>query len=372
MANRVTVQDIADALGISRNTVSKAINNSPGLSAATRDKVLQKAAEMGYKQFSYLTMVSQELSQSQAVKETEEKTVTASDVEADPAPVREIALLMEGFQDSSHFAHPMLDKFQRQLAQLGYVMTIHNLTGAEVEQCRLPLSFRSERTSGILCIELFSEPYARMLCELGIPLLFVDTPVLHDGGHLPADVLLMDNTQGIAAFVREMIRQGKKEIGFVGRIDHCYSFFERYMAFRNAMFLNGVPIREEYCLTDNVQNKRYPDHEVYLAYLRKSLSKLERLPDVFICANDFVALDLMLIFKEMGWSVPKDVLLCGFDDSPKAKLVQPPLTSIRIHSEIMGFSAIQLLLSRINEPELSFRTIYTETNLIYRESAPKK
>lgn len=58
MANRVTVQDIADALGISRNTVSKAINNSPGLSAATRDKVLQKAAEMGYKQFSYLTMVS--------------------------------------------------------------------------------------------------------------------------------------------------------------------------------------------------------------------------------------------------------------------------------------------------------------------------
>lgn len=54
MHNKVTVQDIADALGISRNTVSKAINNSGGLADATRDKILQKAVEMGYKQFSYV------------------------------------------------------------------------------------------------------------------------------------------------------------------------------------------------------------------------------------------------------------------------------------------------------------------------------
>ena len=47
---RVTIQDIADALGVSRNTVSKAINNSDGLAEATREKILQKAVEMGYKQ----------------------------------------------------------------------------------------------------------------------------------------------------------------------------------------------------------------------------------------------------------------------------------------------------------------------------------
>ena len=51
---KVTIQDIADALGISRNTVSKAINNSDGLADATREKILQKAVEMGYKQFSYI------------------------------------------------------------------------------------------------------------------------------------------------------------------------------------------------------------------------------------------------------------------------------------------------------------------------------
>ena len=54
MNKRVTIQDIADALGISRNTVSKAINNTEGLAESTREKILQKAIEMGYKQFSYV------------------------------------------------------------------------------------------------------------------------------------------------------------------------------------------------------------------------------------------------------------------------------------------------------------------------------
>ena len=50
---RVTIQDIADELGISRNTVSKAINNADGLAPATRERIIQKAIDMGYKQFSY-------------------------------------------------------------------------------------------------------------------------------------------------------------------------------------------------------------------------------------------------------------------------------------------------------------------------------
>ena len=52
MAERITIQDIADALGLSRNTVSKAINNTGLLAESTREKVLQKAMDMGYKQFS--------------------------------------------------------------------------------------------------------------------------------------------------------------------------------------------------------------------------------------------------------------------------------------------------------------------------------
>ncbi len=59
MATKVTLQDIADALGVSRNTVSKAINNTGVLAESTRQKVLEKAIEMGYKQFSYANSVSE-------------------------------------------------------------------------------------------------------------------------------------------------------------------------------------------------------------------------------------------------------------------------------------------------------------------------
>ena len=72
--------------------------------------------------------------------------------------------------------------------------------------------------------------------------------------------------------------------------------------------------------------------------------------------------------QKLGYSVPKDFYLCGFDDSPESKVVTPSLTTIHIHSEIMGFSAVQLLISRIKEPSLNYRTMHTETSLIYRES----
>ena len=79
-------------------------------------------------------------------------------------------------------------------------------------------------------------------------------------------------------------------------------------------------------------------------------------------------MDTLTVFKKLGISVPKDVYLCGFDDSPESKVMSPSLTTVHIHSQIMGFSAVHLLLSRIKEPSLNFRTIHTETSLIYRES----
>jgi len=102
--------------------------------------------------------------------------------------------------------------------------------------------------------------------------------------------------------------------------------------------------------------------------LTEQFRKLNTLPDVFICANDFIAIDTLQVFKKLGISVPKDVCLCGFDDSPESRVMSPTLTTIHIHSQIMGFSAVHLLMSRIKEPALNFRTIHTETSLIYRES----
>lgn len=352
MAERVTIQDIADELGLSRNTVSKAINNTGILADATREKVLKKAIEMGYKQFSYVNMSNLKMTDSPLFSTDK----------------REIALFTSNFIGSSHFASTMLDKFQRELSVLGYSFTMHRLQEHEIEQLLLPASYAEDRTAGIICIEMFDLSYCSMLCSLGTPVLFVDSPAYSLTEPLKADHLYMDNQTDIHRFVREMIHRGKKRIGFIGDAMYCQSFFERYMGYRNAMYLSGLSCPKDCCITGNRVNVKNPGYEEYREYLTEMIQKIEKLPDVFICANDFIAMDALMVFKHLGISVPKDVYLCGFDDSPESKVVSPSLTTIHIHSQIMGFSAVHLLLSRIKEPSLNFRTIHTETSLIFRES----
>ena len=351
MASKVTIQDIADALGLSRNTVSKAINNTGVLADATRERILAKAVEMGYKQFSY---------------------INASGVANLSAPAAqgekcEIAVFSTLFLNASHFASTMLDKFQREAAQLGYSTTLHRILPEDIEALDLPMSMNPDRTAGIVCFEVFNEPYARMLSTCGIPVLFVDTPVCLNEP-LDADCLYMDNTAGINAFIHNMAERGRKRIGFIGEYMHCQSFFERYMAYRNSMFLHGLEIEDRFCFTGNFTGGEDVMDQPYRSYLYHSLKNMKELPEAFICANDFIAFDLMQVFKRLGISVPHDVYLFGFDDSPESRLVTPTLSTVHIHSQIMGYSATQLLISRINEPSLNFRTVHTESTLILRES----
>ena len=95
---------------------------------------------------------------------------------------------------------------------------------------------------------------------------------------------------------------------------------------------------------------------------------MSSLPEVFVCANDFVAFDLLHECRKRGLNVPTDFYLCGFDNSPESRVTTPTLTTIHIHSQIMGGSATQMLLTRFKNPDQHYRTVYTETSLIYRES----
>ena len=349
MANRVTIQDIADALGVSRNTVSKAINNTGILADATREKVLAKAVEMGYKQFSYANSVND------IIKKPDETTNILSG--------GEIALFTGNFLGNSHFASTMLDRFQNELTHLGYSMTMHRVSPDAFENLTLPASFDISRTKGIICVEMFNQAYCEMLCSLGLPILFTDAPVKSFSNPLPADILLMDNTSGIYSFVSTMIERGITKIGFIGEENHCRSFFERYLAFRNAMYFNNVPINDSFCLT-NIHSHG----EGYLESLASAINTLDEFPELFICANDFVAIDLITCLKSKGLNVPDDIMICGFDDSVESRVMTPMLTTCHIHSQIMGTTAANLLISRIKQPELNYRTVYTETNLILRGS----
>ena len=66
--------------------------------------------------------------------------------------------------------------------------------------------------------------------------------------------------------------------------------------------------------------------------------------------------------------LPEDVRILGFDDAPESRISRPALSTVHIHTQVMAFSAVQLLVSRMKEPSLDYRTIHTQTDLILRES----
>lgn len=346
MAARVTMQDIADELGLSRNTVSKALNNAPGLADATRERIIQKAREMGYKHF----VLAQAL-------------MTPDQEGALPISGRkysgEIALLSSRFLGGSHFASLTIDAFHSQIDRLGFTLGMHRVRPAHIESLLLPTTFKRERVAAIICFEMFDRAYDEMLCDLGLPILFVDGPAPVDGRQLPADQLCMENIMGISRLVKDVVAAGRTRIGFIGNYRHCRSFYERYAALRLALDLEGLPLEDKFVIPHNG-----------LQMIGTCFEERGELPDLFVCANDFVATKALLALRGLGFDVPRDVWLSGFDDSPESRTCIPPLTTVHIHTHIIAHTAVRLLLSRMDEPSLEYRQVHTETELLYRASTP--
>ncbi len=178
----------------------------------------------------------------------------------------------------------------------------------------------------------------------------------------------MDNRNCIRMIVRDMVKKGKKRIGFVGGPFYSMSFFERYMAYRETLAFFDVPFEKKYSILGYRELSMHLNHELYKEYIEEKLNEMEELPDIFICADDNIAVDVLQIIREKGLAVPKNLALCGFGDTMGSRIVTPALTTVHIHSEIIGASAVYLLMTRIENPSLEYRTIYTETSLIRRES----
>lgn len=350
MSGRVTMQDIADSLGLSRNTVSKAFNNTGVIAESTKDLILRKAAEMGYKNSSGSAMPN------------------AFPIASDK---KEIAMLTCYIPGGSHFAVTTIDRIQQNLSSCGYSLTFYRVTHSELTDLRLPGSFSTDKVAAIFCMELFSYEYCEMLCSLPIPILFIDTPVKPGRLPLMADTLFMENQAGIYSFVSQIAEKGKKSVGFVGDMLHCRSFFERAGACITAAAVFGLEPAEKYSIPAFPPSKMQLQPANYITYadmLYSALQNLSKLPDAFICANDFIAINLISSLRRMDIRCPDDVLVMGFDDSPESRYHAPAVTTVHIHTQVMGDIASELILNRIADQTREPRTVYVPTELILRES----
>lgn len=332
---RVTMQDIADACGLSRNTVSKVFNGRGSVPEATKRLIFAKAQELRYNQFP-----------SEAGKKTDD--------------TRHIALLTQHKLLSHNFGAFFITSFTDQISRAGYTMKILEVSPQEIAAKELPPQMDLESTAGILCIELFDRAYLDMVCSLKKPTVFVDGYARADRAPIGCDFVSMENMASETALVRRMIAGGARRLGFVGDIEHCNSFYERWLGFCTALSEAGLPLQRELCILRE-DSELYGDPDWILG----QLDALPFMPDGFACANDYLAIHLMTALKRKGLSIPKDVMVVGFDGSPESSVVEPSLATARIPSSDIGRLAAFLLEERIRLPDFPFHWTYVKTTPVW-------
>lgn len=339
--DKVTIQDIADALNISRNTASKAINGNENIPLETRNKVIQKAAELKYKQFAY--------------------------VESDylmPKSTGNVALLTSSLPNNSHFGSLLISGLEKRISMEGYTISIHIVREADIDSLTLPNNFEASKVDGIICIELFDKEYSKKITSLGLPTIFIDCAVDLASPSLQADLLLMENEYSVYEMTKHLIQQGHQQIGFVGDYNHCKSFNERWIGFNRALLEAGMTLDRSLCILGK-------DEEIFKAkdWIDRQFKAMTHKPSAFICTNDFSAVHLMQVLKANQIKIPEDIAVCGFDDASESRIVEPPLTTVHIFSNDMGIHAAETLLARIKNPTRPYQIAHIQTHPIFRESS---
>ncbi|WP_018750598.1 LacI family DNA-binding transcriptional regulator [Paenibacillus sanguinis] len=327
---KVTIQDIADSLGLSRNTVSKALNNNLSIPDETRNKVIRKAIEMNYKQFAYKS--------------------------------GNIALLTANMPNNSHFGTSLLSGLEQKISSKGFNLSIHMVRENELNTLALPVNFDKSKVDGIVCIEMFNKSYSDFITSLGIPTLFIDASADLEFSDMKADILLMENSHSTFSITKSLIEEGLSTVGFVGDYHHCMSFSERWDGFNKALFTARIDLDESLCILD--EDRYIADYQ----WLKQRLANMEKLPSAFVCANDFIAIHVIRSLKELNIRIPDEVMVCGFDDAPESRIVEPHLTTVNIYRFEMGFIAAEMVISRIENPDRPPQITYVKTTPVFRES----
>ena len=340
---RVTIQDVANACGLSRNTVSKVFNNRGAVQDPTRQLVLKKAQELGYFQIASEEAVQPELHS------------------------QNIALLTRHMPVDYHFGTFFIPAFAAQLSRSGYTLMMYELSEEELRQGSLPAHINLDQTAAILGIELFDQSYIGIISDLGLPVLLVDGACGAATSLLNCDMISMENLASTIALVNHVISKGARSIGFVGDADHCNSFHERWIGFYTALSNAGLPLNRELCVLDR-DDAPYNDAE----WLADRIRRMPQLPDALICVNDYIAIHTITAVKRIGLSIPDEIMVAGFDGTAQSAVVAPSLTTVQIPGAEIGRTAADVLLNRIKNPGRPPISVYVKTAPIWRESTNRK
>jgi LacI family transcriptional regulator len=319
------------------STVSLALNNKPGVSAETRSRVLEVAAELGYL-----------LRPNTAPENCRQLATVGMVVKTDP--------------DISPQANPFYSKvivgIEDACRRNGIDLLFATLPVDEDNHpVEVPQLLYNNAVEGLLMVGTFVDKTITSIAGRRTPPI-----VLVDGYSTTQsyDAVISDNFRAAYQAVEYLIQKGHRHIGLVGSDRECYpSLKERRNGYLRAMKENGID--EVYVASFNI-NKSHGYQE--------TIDLLKEYPHLtaLFCVNDDVGSAAIRAAQSLGKRVPADISIVGYDDTFVATHAHPALTTMHVDTVAMGRAAVRLLSLRAEHPDSARMTLIIHPYLVERES----
>lgn len=327
-------KDLARELGLSEAAVSLALNNKPGVSTRTRNRVREAALAAGM-------------------------DLTGRPVDSQAAPIYLIYYRKKGavLTDSSFFTE-LTRGVESGCQKAGYpVRTLNVYNRPKLEQNLRGIS--RDGASGVILMgtEMEQEDFATLaFSDLHIILLdnhFISSKV---------DSVQIANEDGAFSTVNYLIHRKKIRPGYLQSSVPITNFEERKAGFLRALAHNGMPS------TDLIVHRLAPSIDGAANDMDELIRRGEKLATCYFADNDLIAIGAIRAFKDHGYRVPEDIAVVGFDDIPMCEYTEPTLSTVHVPKKYMGLVAAQRLISTIGDKTFYPVNIMVSTNLVVRDS----
>ncbi|WP_244209343.1 LacI family DNA-binding transcriptional regulator [Paenibacillus ferrarius] len=355
LSKKISMQQIADRLGMSKYTVSQALSGKSGVSVENRLRIQETARAMGY------------LIQGRAHGTNKESTVTDSAEMDQAASSKEVSpyilvWIQAMYQQDNPFWGKVLAGIATASSELGYEHLIVPVLKGHTDSLQIPPYLDPACCAGHLLAGTFPSPSVISLKQTGIPLVLID----HFEPLVDVDCVLNNNLDAGKMACQRLLAAGLKRLIFVGDDSFAVSFKERWWGCRLA--IEDIAGPEE---TYSLRRWQVPYGQPQLAsYLERKVAAWtpDSMPEGIICANDHLALDLIPILKGKGIDIPSQIKIVAFDNIEAAAYAQPPLSTIELAKESLGIRAVETLLYRRNHPGRQSEKIILSSRFIARDS----
>lgn len=323
-----TLNDIAKKLGISKGTVSKALNNGDDISETLRKKVLETAVEIGY-------------TKTRAKKRDTQKLC--------------ILIVNMDYKKPSTFGYDIVMGFKKLAIPSGW----------EVEICEIPASLQTETSYDVFMLEheykgafilglSLNDPWIQELKNSKTPAVLYDNYIQENPN---VSYVGAHNDEGFDIAVSYLKSLGHERIGYIGGALESHIIRARQKAYLRAMQAHSLVV------SDDIIGYSYFTSECTQKHLPRLL---RHQVTAILCAHDMLANAVMAQCQEFGYRIPEDISIIGFDDAPFSAYTFPPLTTIRQDRTSLGNCGYYALESLLNSTPIS--TLLLRAELIKRES----